>query len=113
MIGITAARWSGPGGRVVATALRRARRATFVQAYAGRIDNLTVEGNLLEGNGYQLGLEASRYGYGTVTAVNNRFSGTGFGPRYVSGGVGWATWADNYLYAPGAIDARGTVVTKP
>ena len=35
--------------------------ALFIQTYSGDIDNVTVEGNLLEGDGYQLGLEA-RFG---------------------------------------------------
>lgn len=87
--------------------------AFFIQAYAGRIDNLAVEGNLLEGNGYQLGLESNRYGYGTVTAVNNRFTGTGFGATYVQGGSGWSQWQDNYRYSAVAADGKGTMVTEP
>ena len=87
--------------------------AFFIQAYAGRIDNVTIQGNLLEGNGYQLALEAKDSGYSNIKAVDNRFSGTGFGAAYVTGGPGFASWQDNYVYAAAAPSARGTAVSKP
>lgn len=87
--------------------------AFFVQAQAGRIDNVTVQGNLMEGNGYQLGLEQHTYGYHGVHCINNRFSGTGYGAAYTSGGENWSTWTDNYIYSAGAAEGRGTVVNRP
>lgn len=87
--------------------------AFFIQAYAGRIDNVTIEGNLLEGSGYQLALEAKDSGYSNITATDNRFSGTGFGAVYVTGGPGFASWQDNYVYAAAAPGARGTAVSEP
>ena len=87
--------------------------AFFIQAYAGRIDNVTIEGNLLEGNGYQLALEAKNSGYSNVSAINNRFSGTGFGPVYAIGGSGFARWENNYRYSPSGADARGSVISAP
>ncbi len=87
--------------------------AFFIQAYSGRIDNVTVEGNLLEGKGYQLALESKNYGYSNVRAMNNRFTGTGFGPAYVTGGSGWQQWQDNYIYSASAADGKGRLVSKP
>lgn len=88
--------------------------ALFIQTYAGNIDNLTVEGNLLEGGGYQLGLEAN-YGhaYSNVRSINNRFSGTGWGATYRTGGPGWSQWSDNYIMDPNASDGRGQPVGEP
>lgn len=87
--------------------------ALFIQTFAGRIDNVTVEGNLLEGGGYQLGLNQANHPYGAMRASNNRFSGTGYGPAYVQNGAGWTEWADNYRYDPSAPDGRGVPVDKP
>lgn len=87
--------------------------AFFIQAYAGRIDNVTIQGNLLEGRGYQLGLEAKDSGYSNIKAIDNRFSGTGFGAAYVTGGPGFASWQGNYVYAAAAPSARGTAVNEP
>lgn len=87
--------------------------ALFIQTYSGRIDNVLVQGNLLEGNGYQLGLEQKNSPYSNLRAVNNRFSGTGWGPTYVTGGPGWDEWEANYLFDPASTDARGTEVPKP
>jgi hypothetical protein len=83
--------------------------ALFLQTYAGRIDNVTVEGNLLEGGGYQLGLNQMNYAYSNMRATNNRFTGT----AYVQGGGGWSQWADNYLYSSSATDGKGKVVSEP
>lgn len=87
--------------------------AFFIQTYAGNINNLFMSGNLLEGDGYQLGLEAG-FGntYGNVNATNNRFSGTGWGPGYHTGGPGWTTWSENYINNPTQTDNKGTVVGK-
>ena len=67
--------------------------ALFIQTYSGDIDNVFIEGNLLEGGGYQLGLEVNGDStYGNLSATDNRFSGTGYGPTYVTGGEGWSEW---------------------
>ncbi len=88
--------------------------AFFIQAWAGYIDQVRVEGNLLEGNGYQLVLEANDNGYGrNMAAVDNRFSGTGYGPGYVTAkalGYGWSTWTSNYLNDPSKPDHQGKAV---
>ena len=88
--------------------------ALFIQTYAGDINNVTVEGNLLEGNGYQLGLEAG-FGnnYSNMKAINNRFSGTGWGPAYKTGDPGWATWKDNYVQNSSAPGRPRTPVPSP
>lgn len=87
--------------------------ALFIQAYSGPIDNVSISGNLLEGDGYQLGLEQLNYPYNNVTATNNRFSGTGWGAAYVTGGPGWAGWSSNYYNAPGKPGNEGAVVAVP
>lgn len=90
--------------------------AVFIQAWAGFIDQVLLEGNLLEGNGYQLVLEANEAGYGrNMGAVNNRFSGTGYGPGYVDArdlDHRWTTWRDNALHDPDAPEHRGAPVTS-
>jgi len=88
--------------------------AFFIQTYAGPIYNVRIEGNLLEGEGYQLGL--NQYGstpYGNLAATNNRFSGTGYGPGYVQGGPGWTTWQDNFIANAGAADYKGKTIASP
>jgi len=87
--------------------------AFFIQAYSGRIDNLTLTGNLLEGVGYTLGLEWKNAGYSNVAATNNRFVSTGWGPVYYDGGPGFSQWTDNYRYDSAATDGKGAVVGKP
>ena len=87
--------------------------AIFIQTYAGRIDNVALQGNLLEGGGYQLGLEQTYNPYSNVRAVNNRFSNTGWGSTYRSGGPGWSEWANNFVYNSGATDGRGAAVRQP
>ncbi|MGH3694118.1 MAG: hypothetical protein ACRDRX_09085 [Pseudonocardiaceae bacterium] len=92
--------------------------ALFIQPNAASIDNVLVEGNLLGGNGYQLGLEAANgFVYGrSMRAVDNRFSGTGFGPGYVSSKgleYGWSEWRDNYIDDPTKPDNRGRAVPQP
>jgi len=87
--------------------------ALFIQTYAGRIDNVTIQGNLLEGLGYQLGLNQLNSPYSNLRAIDNRFSGTGFGATYVQRGPGWAQWQQNYIYKANATDGKGTVVNQP
>ncbi|MFI6093956.1 hypothetical protein ACIA8G_00265 [Lentzea sp. NPDC051213] len=92
--------------------------ALFIQTYGGDIDNVTVEGNLLEGGGYQLGLESShgnQYGR-NMRSINNRFTGSGWGAAYVTAnGVGykWAVWQDNFLLDMNAADAKGKPAGSP
>lgn len=91
--------------------------AFFIQTYAGDIDQVLVEGNLLEGGGYQLILEAG-FGniYGTnLAAINNRFSGTGWGPGYSDGkelNYSWSQWSENYRNDPSKPDNKGQAVPK-
>lgn len=87
--------------------------ALFIQTYAGRIDNVNVEGNLLEGGGYQLGLNEANNPYSNVRSVDNRFEGSGYGPAYVQGGTGWNAWQDNFLHDAAQPDARGAAVPSP
>lgn len=86
--------------------------AYFIQTYAGDISNLTVEKNLLEGGGYQLVLGGG-FGntYSNVRAIDNRMSGTGFGPGYVQEGTpGWSEQRENFLNDPQAAQNRGDPV---
>jgi len=92
---------------------KNATGALFIQTYAGRIDNVLIEGNLLEGDGYQLGLNQLYSPYSNLRAVNNRFSGTGWGAAYVQGGGGWADWSSNYIYNANASNGQGSVVREP
>lgn len=87
--------------------------ALFVQTYAGPIENVTIQGNLLEGGGYQLGLNSTNNKYRNMRALDNRFSGTGYGPAYVQGGSGWDVWENNFIFDPSKDDARGAAVPKP
>lgn len=87
--------------------------AFFIQTYAGPIHNMTAEGNLLEGGGYQLALEAKNHPYTNMRATNNRFSGTGLGTTYTTRGEGWTAWSDNYIYVATAANASGRVVREP
>ncbi|AXE38685.1 hypothetical protein JS278_01521 [Acidipropionibacterium virtanenii] len=87
--------------------------ALFIQTYAGSIGNVLVEGNLLEGGGYQLGLNQANHPYSNVRAVNNRFSGTGWGPAYVQGGAGWTRWEGNHLHGAGGVGVQGAAVARP
>lgn len=91
--------------------------AMFIQTYGGNIDNVTLQGNLLEGGGYNLGLEAgfdNIYGR-NMRAIDNRFNSTGWGPSYVTDkglGYKWAEWRDNFMNQPGAVDNKGTAVSQ-
>jgi beta-glucanase (GH16 family) len=84
--------------------------AAFLQAWSGRIDNVRLEGNLLEGEGYNLILEANTNGYSNISAIDNRFTSTGWGPTYYIGGPGWVNWQDNFRFDPSMADGRGAVV---
>jgi hypothetical protein len=86
--------------------------AFFIQTYSGNIANVTAEGNLLEGGGYQLVLGAGyNHTYKNMRAINNRLSGTGAGPAHVDpDGPGWAQATDNYINDPGQPDNRGQPV---
>lgn len=87
--------------------------AIFIQTYSGNIDNVMLSGNLLEGRGYQLGLESGfDHSYSGMRAINNRFSGTSYGPTYVNG-PGWVEWSSNHINAPGAANNVGKVIPRP
>lgn len=87
--------------------------ALFIQTWLGPINNVTVEGNLLEGGGWNLTLNQFNYPYSGMKAINNRFNPFGgWGAATVDKGVGWAQWTDNYRYDPSKPDAKGTVVPK-
>ncbi|AXE38683.1 DUF4082 domain-containing protein [Acidipropionibacterium virtanenii] len=85
----------------------------FIQSTGEDIDTVLVDGNLIEGGGYNLFLNQPSSGgtYRDARAVNNRFLSTGWGPSSVQGGPGWAEWRDNYRYSPAATAARGAAVT--
>jgi hypothetical protein len=87
--------------------------ALFLQATFGFLDSIYVEGNLLEGNGYNLILEWNRNGYGRIWAKNNRFKAVGYGTCYVAGGGGWLGWEDMYLNDSTKVDNMGSVVDEP
>lgn len=84
--------------------------ACFLQTYSGRIDNALIQGNLLEGGGYNFGLNHLNHPYSNIRSINNRFGPTGFGTHYVQGGSGFTAWTDNCLNAPGQPDNRGVAV---
>lgn len=92
--------------------------AVFIQTYGGDINQVAFEGNLLEGYGYQLILSGG-FGniYGTaMSAVNNRFSGTGYGVGYVDRhglSYGWGEWKENYLNNPSISGNKGSMVVEP
>lgn len=87
----------------------------FIQAQ-GHIDNVLVEGNLLQGYGYATALDYNTGGYGyNMRAVNNRFdpwNGTNWSAA-ISGGPGWHIWEDNFLYNKKAVNYRGAVIPDP
>lgn len=89
--------------------------AVFIQTYNGDISNVSLTGNLLEGDGYQLGLESGfGHTYSGMVATDNRFSGTGWGPAYIGGtGPNWSTWSGNYLANPARADYVGRPVHRP
>jgi hypothetical protein len=83
----------------------------FIQPTWLPIYNVTIEGNYLEGGGYNLYLEATGNAtYGNVHSSNNRFRPTGWGPSVVSSGPGWTTWSNNHLYDAMKPDGKGATV---
>jgi hypothetical protein len=87
--------------------------ALFIQPTWVAIHNVFVEGNYLEGGGYNLYLEqTAKASYGNVHATNNRFRPTGWGPSTTSSGPGWVTFTDNYRYDSTKPDGKGAPV-KP
>jgi hypothetical protein len=92
--------------------------AAFIQTYAGNIDQVTMIGNLFEGNGYQLRLSAGyNHIYGrSMRAIDNRFSGTGYGPAQLDKNglsYGWAEWRENYLNDASKPSHQGASVPAP
>ena len=88
--------------------------AMFIQTYSGNIDHALVEGNLLEGGGYNFDLhQMNGYTYSNIHVSNNRFNPSGYGPASRNGGSGPSTWTDNYINNPGQPDNIGTVVILP
>ncbi|WP_157683356.1 hypothetical protein [Microlunatus soli] len=86
--------------------------ALFLQTYSGPIDNVLIEGNLLEGNNYQLQLNKMNSPYSNIRAVNNRMTGTGYGPLSIQGGEGFTQFARNYIFNPTAADKAGNSVAQ-
>jgi hypothetical protein len=91
--------------------------ALFLQTSSGDINNVTVEGNLLEGSGWLCGLEAiSGHTYSNIVANDNRFAfqvGVAYGITEVTGGPGWATWTNNYRYDSASNNGQGAPVGRP
>lgn len=86
--------------------------AFFVQTWEDNIGNVTAEGNLLEGDAYQLVLSGG-FGnnYSNMKAINNRFSNTGYGASYVADGPGWSQWSENYVNDPSKPDHKGQALS--
>lgn len=84
----------------------------FIQTFSGEIDNTTVQGNLLEGSGWNMGLNELNYTYSNIHSINNRFDPQGYGASYVQGGAGYTEWTDNYLNDPNQPNNQGAVVTS-
>jgi hypothetical protein len=87
-----------------------ASSALQIMPMSGPINNIIIEGNLLEGYGYLLWLFQSNNNYGNnMFSINNRFTPMS-GPGWKSatdGNPGWATWEDNYIYNPSMPDGMG------
>jgi hypothetical protein len=77
------------------------------------INNFTVQGNYIEGEGYNLYLAYGGGQYRGGRAIDNRLRSTGWGPAVVDGGSGWDEWRDNYRYDSTKPDGKGAVVTEP
>lgn len=85
--------------------------ALFIQAM-GNVNNVTVEDNLMEGYGYQLQLMIWDWAspgthYSNMKAINNRFSGSGYGASSVQSGTGWTVWQNNYYNNVNATNNQG------
>jgi hypothetical protein len=121
--GLTIRRAEGPStiirnNRIIAAA-SAVTGAFFIQAQA-YIDNVLIEGNLLEGDGYNFCLDYNAAGYGNhMQVINNRFNlydydgGIGFGEAYIAGGPGLYAWSDNYDYDADGEDGKGTMISMP
>lgn len=84
--------------------------ALFIQPTWVDIYNGLVQGNYLEGEGYNLYMENRDGIYGNMRAIDNRFRPTGWGPAATPSGFGWAVWSDNYRYDATKPDGKGAVV---
>ena len=86
--------------------------AFFIQTWEDNIGNVTAEGNLLEGDAYQLVLSGG-FGnnYSNMKAINNRFSNTGYGASYIADGPGWSQWSENYVNDPSKPDHKGQALS--
>jgi len=104
--------------RFECTAANNATAAFFIQPYSGFINNVVIIGNLMiTHGGYVLILErnTSSFQWGTcISAVNNRleYDVNAYGNGYVDSkangpSTAYATWKDNYVYDPSAIDTKG------
>lgn len=86
--------------------------ALFIQPTWLPIHNVRVEGNYLEGGGYNLYLERTgNASYGNLQAVDNRFRPTGWNPVAVVSGPGFVQWSDNHRYDAARPDGKGDAVT--
>ena len=89
--------------------------AMLISTIADDVNNLLIEGNLLEGGGYHLSLGQDQGGntYGnSMRVVDNRLAPDGW-ITYVQDGRGWSEWTDNYLDDPSQPDHRGRSIPKP
>ncbi|MFC8682201.1 DUF4082 domain-containing protein [Microbacterium ureisolvens] len=91
----------------------------FVQPNGDDVRNMTAQGNLLAGMGFNLILEDDQGRFPGVTyhnmrAIDNRMAPTEYGPTKLAGrGEGWTAWSDNYLYSATGADGKGKVVPEP
>jgi len=111
--GSTGAGVSFLNNRSVCNSAEGCTGAFFSQPYNAAIDNLTVRGNLFEGYGYNLYVDNNGHGYGAnLVVVNNRMSPYegAWGPFGMDDGVTLAEFGENYLYDPGAEDAKGAPI---
>ncbi|GAA0604965.1 hypothetical protein GCM10009534_44650 [Kribbella sandramycini] len=83
----------------------------FIQPTWLPIHNVHIEGNYIEGGGYNLYVEKTgKASYGNVSAVNNRFRPTGWGPLAVPSGPGFTRFDGNFRFSSTAADAKGAPV---
>ncbi len=86
----------------------------FIQTTFGRIDNLLIEGNLLEGHGYNLAMDKSRFDYGkNIKIRNNRFKPYkgGLGAVSIQAGISIADGSENYFYEPSSKNCKGKAIS--
>jgi hypothetical protein len=77
----------------------------------GLTANITAEGNIFEGYGYQVWLVHAGNGFKNCKAINNRWRSMSGWYSY-SDDPGWVVWQDNYRYDPTKTEARGVVVNQ-